>query len=61
MKDVEKIFEAIHEVYELHGKIYLDDNEKSLIKNQLKQLILVNREAEHVAELTKLKKEIKEM
>ena len=45
MKDVDRIFEAIHDVYESHdgGGLYLDDNKKLLIKNQLRQLILVNK------------------
>jgi len=45
MKDVNKIFESIHEVYESHdgGGIWLDDSQKLLIKNQLRQLILANK------------------
>lgn len=45
MKDVNRIFESIHDVYESHdgGGIWLSDNEKLLIKNQLRQLILVNK------------------
>ena len=45
MKDVNKIFESIHEVYESHdgGVIWLSDDEKLLIKNQLRQLILANK------------------
>tara|TARA_R110000822_G_scaffold80191_2_gene191217 strand:- start:1274 stop:1510 length:237 start_codon:yes stop_codon:yes gene_type:complete len=45
MKDINRIFEAIHDVYESHdgGVVCLDDNEKLLIKNQLIQLILVNK------------------
>ena len=45
MKDINKIFDAIHGVYESHdgGGIWLDDSEKLLIKNQLRQLILSNK------------------
>lgn len=51
MKEVNRIFKEIHKVYKSHngGGIHLNDNEKLLIKTQLRQLILVNKNNPYIS------------